>query len=78
VAEAIRAFLPEHRVLVLKRHGAVCWGESLEEAFFGVERLEHAAKVLLAASLLGGVTELPAEEVAQLWQARRVLGARVL
>lgn len=78
VADALRPFLPHHRLLVLKRHGAVCWGESLEEAYFGIERLEHAAKVLMAASLLGGLTSLGEDEVAHLRKTRRALGPRLL
>jgi L-fuculose-phosphate aldolase len=78
VAEVIRPFLPEHRLLVLKRHGVVCWGETIDEAFFGVERVEHAATVLFAAEVLGGVTELPADEVAELLAARRRAGPRTL
>ena len=57
------AFLPEHRVLILARHGAVAWGEDLEEAFRGIERLEHTAKILMFAKTLGGISRLPPEEV---------------
>lgn len=78
VAEVLRPFLPAHRVMVLKHHGVVCWGESLDEAYFGVERVEHSAKTLLAASMLGGLHRLPADEVAYLRAARAALGPRVL
>lgn len=78
VAQALRPFLPDHRLLVLRRHGAVCWGESLEEAYFGIERLEHAATLLMTASLLGGLSSLPADEVAQLRKTRVAMGPRLL
>ncbi len=78
VAEALRPFLPDHRLLVLRRHGAVCWGESLEEAYFGIERLEHAAILLMTASLLGGLSSLPKDEVDQLRKTRLGMGPRLL
>jgi L-fuculose-phosphate aldolase len=34
-------FLPQHRALILSRHGAVAWGEDLDEAHRGMERIEH-------------------------------------
>ena len=71
-------FLPEHRVLILGRHGAVAWGESLEEAFYGIERLEHAAQTLLYAHMLGGLTELPTDEVRHLKEMRKRLGEKIL
>ncbi len=71
-------YLPGHRALILSRHGVICWGESLAEAYHGVERIEHAAKVLCLAHQLGGITELPAEEVAALRELRHALGHRIL
>jgi L-fuculose-phosphate aldolase len=78
VAEALRPFLPDHRVLVLRRHGALCWGESLEEAYFGIERLEHAATLLMTASMLGGLSFLPKDEVDHLRKTRLAMGPRLL
>ena len=74
MGEALAKFLPECRVLILARHGAIAWGETLEEALFGIERLEHAATILSAAHQLGGVTALPAAEVEALRQLRRQMG----
>lgn len=78
VGESLRAYLPAHRALVLARHGAVCWGESAEEAYGGMERIEHVAQILKAAHELGGVTALPSEEVAALAGLRAKLGPRLL
>ena len=39
-------FLPAHRLLLLSRHGALAWGESMEEAVNGIERVEHSALIL--------------------------------
>lgn len=63
-------YLPDSRLMILSRHGALAWGGSLAEAYNGIERLEHAAVVLAHAQTLGGLTRLPEQEVARLWQMR--------
>lgn len=71
-------FLPGHRLLLLARHGAVCWGEDLEEVCRGLERAEHVAQILKAAVELGGIEPLDADERAALQEARRRGGPRIL
>ena len=71
-------YLPAHRALIMSRHGVICWGESLEEAYHGVERLEHAAQVLALAQQMGGVSQLPDDEIDALRQMRRQLGEKIL
>jgi L-fuculose-phosphate aldolase len=39
MAEALIPFLPRNRAMILARHGGVTWGESLEEALNGMERI---------------------------------------
>ena len=77
LAEGLRPFLPEHRLLVMARHGAVCWGEDAGEAAGGVERLEHVAQILKAAVELGGLSPLPADELEALRRLRAELGPRI-
>jgi L-fuculose-phosphate aldolase len=74
----LKSFLPKHRALILSRHGAVAWGEDLDEAYRGMERIEHSALILAKAVQLGGLTSLPAEEVAVLHKMREDLGERLL
>lgn len=77
LADALRPYLPTHRLLVMARHGAVCWGEDAAEAAGGIERLEHVAQILKAAVELGGLSALPPEEVDALRRMRSGLGPRV-
>jgi L-fuculose-phosphate aldolase len=74
----LQPFLPECRVILLARHGAISWGEDLEEAYNGMERLEHVAGILKSAVQFGGLTSLPEEEVAALRALRAKLGDRTL
>ncbi len=78
MGDVLVPFLPDCRLMVLSRHGALSWGESLEEAYNGMERLEHSALILKAAVELGGLTVLPKEEVAVLREMRKKMGPRTL
>ncbi len=77
LAEGLKSFLPDHRLLLMARHGAVCWGEDAAEAAGGIERLEHVAQILKAAVELGDLTPLPAEELEALRCLRAELGPRL-
>ncbi len=78
MGEALRPYLPEHRIMILARHGAITWGETLEEAYNGMERLEHSAEILMKAMLLGGLSALPDSEVEELRRMRKALGEKIL
>ena len=78
LGEVLEAFLPDYRLLILARHGAVCWGEDLEEAYLGIERLEHVAQILKAAVELGGITPMDESELFALRKAREARGPRIL
>ena len=71
-------FLPAHRVMVLARHGGLCWGESPEEALGGLERLEQVARILHLAESLGGAQPLEAADREALQALRARLGPRVI
>lgn len=74
----LHPFLPACRALILARHGALSWGENLQEAYNGMERIEHSALILKTAQELGGLTALPAAEVEELKRLRAKLGERIL
>lgn len=71
-------FLPESRILLLKHHGALTWGESVEEALNGMERLEHSCKIFVYANTLGRPQNLTSDEVTWLIEKRKELGEKVL
>jgi L-fuculose-phosphate aldolase len=77
VGAALMPLLPGHRALILARHGAVCWGETLAEGYDGVERIEHVSLILKSAHELGGFTAMPPAEVAALARMHESLGPRL-
>lgn len=78
MGNVLAPYLPGHRAMILSRHGALSWGEDLNEAYNGMERIEHSAIILRDAHVLGGVTELPPEEVDVLRDMRKKLGDKIL
>jgi L-fuculose-phosphate aldolase len=78
MGEAILPFVRHHRALILARHGALSWGESLDEAYNGMERLEHSCQIIKAAKDLGELKDLPEDELQALYRLREKLGPRTL
>ncbi len=78
LGDVLEPFITTSKVNILSRHGCLCWGNSIQEAFWGVERLEHAAKTLLYAQMLGGIKPLPKTDLHALHELRTRIGDRIL
>jgi L-fuculose-phosphate aldolase len=78
MGENLSPYLPDCRLMILSRHGALAWGESPDEAYNGIERLEHAATTLAYAQAIGGLTALPPDEVSRLRLMRSRMSGRTL
>ncbi len=78
MGEALVPFLSDSKVMILKYHGVVSWGESIEEAYRGVERLEHAAEIYLKAVSFGGVHSIDEKEMDYLKSLRQKIGFKTL
>lgn len=66
VPASIRPFLLEYDAVLLSRHGAMTVGADVRDAYNKMEKLEHTARVVLAARLQGPVPPLPAAEAEKL------------
>jgi len=66
LADKIRPYVRDHDAILMDRHGAVCLGGSLLQAFCNLETMEHTAKITKTARDLGGVKELPPAEAEKL------------
>ena len=70
VPKAIREFIPEFDAILLSRHGAMTVGRDVMDAYNKMEKLEHTARVVLAARLQGVVSPLSDSEVEKLRRLR--------
>lgn len=53
VGESLAPFSRSFYAVLLERHGAVTWGESVEKALFRMESVEHFARVTMYSHLMG-------------------------
>ena len=70
LADRLDAFAAGHDVFLLANHGATSCGPTLTLAHQRMESLEQAARIVLAARLLGRVTPLATAQVQALLDAR--------
>lgn len=75
LADVLEPFLAGHDAFLLANHGATTIGLTLTVACQRMESLEHAARILLGARLLGRVTQLSERDVREL-RGRRESAAR--
>jgi len=66
LASLVGQHIRKHDALLMDRHGAVCVGGDLLEAFCRLETMEHTAFITKTALDMGGVKELPPEEASHL------------
>lgn len=70
LADALEPHLHGHQAFLLANHGAVTVGSSLGVAYGRMESLEHTARIVLTARLLGRVNTLTPNQLEALLGAR--------
>lgn len=74
--DSVREYVRCSDAIIMERHGALCIGKDLLDAYKKLEQIEHNAKILYMARTLGGVRELPEPEVEKLLATRQPLGIK--
>jgi L-fuculose-phosphate aldolase len=65
---ALDPFIEYGWAFLLQNHGAMTLGKNVDDAYYKMEKLEHAAETLFKARLLGNPNELSAEDVKRLME----------
>lgn len=71
IAEKAAGAAVSHDVMLLRFHGAVALGSTIEEACFRMETLEHVCLVERLSRELGGGEQIPAADVLKLEERRQ-------
>src|SRR3990172_2522265 len=71
---AISEVILGHDALILQYHGTLTVGRDVMDAYLRLETLEHTAKIVALAKVLGGGPPLPPEQVTKLLQSRKEVG----
>ena len=74
VGEATAQFALTHSACLMEHHGAFSWGKDVWGAYLNMERLEYTAQITYLLEQVGGLRELPADEVAKLIGMRAQYG----
>ena len=72
--DSLRAFLSRGDAVIMERHGVVCVGGDLIDAYKKLEMVEHTAKITHAARTLGVVRPIAPPGVKALLDTRKSLG----
>jgi len=63
VGESLAPYVHDFNAILLTNHGAVTYGSDLLQAYFRMEKLEHAAHITFVATMLGGAHPLSDKEL---------------
>jgi L-fuculose-phosphate aldolase len=74
IPNAISPYIHHHNGVLLENHGALTWGETLEQAYFLMESLEFCAKINWIARQMNGDRELSQQNVERLIEIKKQLG----
>lgn len=66
VSESLAPYIASADAVLLANHGVVTCGRDIWDAYYKMEKVEHAALITLIARLLGGETVLTEEDVEKL------------
>lgn len=66
LAFSIGEFVKDYDAVLLQNHGLVTYGQTIEDAYFKTEKVEHIASISFYSRLLGGERELTQEEIMKL------------
>ena len=66
VADSLTPHVRTATAILLTNHGAVTYGGDLDDAYYKMEKLEHAAHMQFVARMLGGEKPLTNEEIEKL------------
>jgi L-fuculose-phosphate aldolase len=73
---SIDRFVAEHEAILLSHHGGLTYAHTPTAAYFLMEQIEHCARILHAAHLLGPPQPLAPAQVAELVELRSRIKAR--
>ena len=77
LAAVLRAYIPHYNAILLANHGAISFGETLLEAYYRMETLEHTAHVATVSRILGKETVISSENVDKLFAVREKYGINI-
>lgn len=74
IADSVRPLAPNHQSIIMGCHGLICWGKSVEDAYFKMEITDAYCRTVILAQSLPGTASIPCEKMDDLLKIKKTLG----
>lgn len=74
IADSIRPLAPKHQSIIMGCHGVICWGKSVEDAYFKMEITDAYCRTVILAQSLPGAASIPCEKMDDLLAIKKKMG----
>jgi L-fuculose-phosphate aldolase len=74
IAASIRPLAPQHQSIIMGCHGVICWGKSVEDAYFKMEITDAYCRTIILAQSLPGAASIPCEKMDDLLNIKKSMG----
>lgn len=74
IAASIRPLAPQHQSIIMGCHGVICWGKSVEDAYFKMEITDAYCRTIILAQSLPGSASIPCEKMDDLLAIKKSMG----
>ncbi len=74
IAASVAPLAPHHQSILLGLHGLICWGTSVEDAYFKIEITDAYCRTVLLAMPLPGMAAIPSEKIGDLMERKQKTG----
>jgi len=74
LADCIRPLAPQHQSIIMGNHGVICWGNSVEDAYFKMEITDSYCRSIILAQAIPGASSIPGEGLVELLESRKKMG----
>lgn len=74
IAASITPLAPKHQSIIMGCHGVICWGRSVEDAYFKMEITDAYCRTVILAQALPGAASIPCEKMGDLMDIKKKLG----
>ncbi|MDR0532565.1 MAG: class II aldolase/adducin family protein [Verrucomicrobiales bacterium] len=73
-AAAVGKLAPQHQSIIMGLHGVICWGKSVEDAYFKMEITDAYCRTVILAQNLPGEAAISGEKMSELLEMKKGLG----
>ena len=74
IAASITPLAPKHQSIIMGCHGVICWGKSVEDAYFKMEITDAYCRTVILAQALPGSASIPCEKLGDLLDMKKAMG----